>query len=87
MRPTPAPSSPGAERDQRYRDDEDVFVDQRREHLRTPESLPNRRTLQTDEQQPALANTVSSSCDLVYPLTFSNALHRLMLWRRKSRST
>lgn len=60
MRPTPAPSSPGAERDQRYRDDEDVFADQRREHLRTPESLPNRRTLQTDEQQPALANTIDA---------------------------
>jgi hypothetical protein len=66
MRPTPAPSSPGAERDQRYRDDEDVFTDQRREHLRTPESLPSRRTLQIDEQQSALANTVSSHVTLSF---------------------
>ncbi|KAG1888062.1 hypothetical protein F4604DRAFT_1715476 [Suillus subluteus] len=61
MRPTPAPSSPGAERDRRYRDDEDVFADQQRDHLRTPESLPDRRTSQTDEQQQrALANTIDA---------------------------
>ncbi|KAG2359010.1 hypothetical protein BDR07DRAFT_1416061 [Suillus spraguei] len=55
MRPTPAPSTPGAERDRRYRDDEDVFADQQREHLRTPESLPERRASQIDgHQQPAL---------------------------------
>ncbi|KAG2111917.1 uncharacterized protein F5147DRAFT_684768 [Suillus discolor] len=61
MRPTPAPSSPGDEHDQRYRDDEDVFADQQREHLRTPESLPDRRASQTDEQQrPALVNTIDA---------------------------
>ncbi|KAG2341687.1 hypothetical protein BDR05DRAFT_965117 [Suillus weaverae] len=60
MRPTPAPSSPGAERDWRYQGDEDVFADQQREHLRTPESLPDRRASQTDEQQPALANTIDA---------------------------
>jgi chromosome segregation ATPase len=61
MRPTPAPSSPGAERDRRYGDDEDVFADQQREHLRTPESLPDRRASQSDEQQqPALANTIDA---------------------------
>lgn len=70
MRPTPAPSSPGDEHDQRYRDDEDVFTDRQREHLRTPESLPDRRASQTDEQQrPALVNTVSSPHDLFYLLT------------------
>jgi len=52
MRPTPAPSSPGTECDRRYRGgDEDVFADQQLEHPRTPESLPDRRTLETDEQQ------------------------------------
>ncbi|KAG0706879.1 hypothetical protein DFH29DRAFT_92077 [Suillus ampliporus] len=61
MRPTPAPSSPGAERDHRYRADEDVFTDQQREHLRTPESLPDRRALETDEQQqPAWTNTIDA---------------------------
>ncbi|KAG1771349.1 hypothetical protein EV702DRAFT_642118 [Suillus placidus] len=61
MRPTPAPSSPGAERDWRCQGDEDVFADQQREHLRTPESLPDRRASQTDEQQqPALANTIDA---------------------------
>ncbi|KAG1747452.1 hypothetical protein EDB19DRAFT_1687511 [Suillus lakei] len=58
MRPTPAPSSPGAGRDRRYQDDEDVFTDQQREHPRTPESLPDRRASQTDE--PALANTINT---------------------------
>ncbi|KAG2073160.1 hypothetical protein BDR04DRAFT_1152514 [Suillus decipiens] len=58
MRPTPAPSTPGAERDRRYRDDEDVFADQQREHLRTPESLPERRASQVDgHQQP---NTIDA---------------------------
>ncbi|KAG2143089.1 hypothetical protein DEU56DRAFT_979515 [Suillus clintonianus] len=58
MRPTPAPSSPDLERDRRYRDDENLFTDQHHEHLRTPESLPDRRASQTDEQQLALANTI-----------------------------
>ncbi|KAJ8586771.1 hypothetical protein M405DRAFT_935149 [Rhizopogon salebrosus TDB-379] len=53
MRPTPAPSSPGAERDRRYRGshEEDVFGDQRQEHPRTPESLPDHRALTNEQQQ------------------------------------
>lgn len=52
MRPTPAPSSPGAERDRRYGgDDEDVFTDKQAEHPRTPESLPDRRDFEADEPQ------------------------------------
>ncbi|OAX36352.1 hypothetical protein K503DRAFT_311745 [Rhizopogon vinicolor AM-OR11-026] len=50
MRPTPAPSSPGAEHDKRYQGGDDVFADQQLEHPRTPESLPG-RIIETDEQQ------------------------------------
>ncbi|KAG1730860.1 uncharacterized protein EDB91DRAFT_1349549 [Suillus paluster] len=61
MRPTPAPSSPDAECDRRYGGDEDVFADQQRQHLRTPESLPDRRAPEIVEaQQPAWTNTIDA---------------------------